>query len=257
MAGFSLSAQVCTPDVQYVEVGLYPDSLPNGTIGFAYEQVIHVVIPQDTNVTLAPFGVLQVDLCSLKLDSIPNLPAGMTYECNTADCTWEIDHTAGVINRACVTLTGTPTEAVSPDDSIVVYASVTPGAFNATSGNCDPLTIALPSNLTTIVYKTALKLEDANTAIRKGLITLGLTVSPNPSHGESAVIRYSLPQPDAVSIRLINSQGQVLNSLAMGYQQAGPQEVTLPQQDLPAGVYFLEVSTQSGQIRQTSTWIRQ
>ncbi len=251
-------AQICTPDTQYTVVGLYPDSLPNGNIGSFYEQVVHVVIPQDTTAELPPFGTLEVDICQLRLDSIPNLPAGMTYICNTPDCIWIVDHTPGVINRACVTLSGTPTEAVGPDDSIVVYATVTPGAFSTLTNVCAPLGITLPDSLTTIIYKTQLRLINSNpNSIARGLAIGKLTIAPNPSSSQEAELSFRLPQADLVSVRVMNLHGQVVHQQEAGWLPAGEQAIRLSTGTLPAGLYQVQVTTQNSQLRQSSSWLRQ
>lgn len=253
--GAIATAQICTPDTQYSVVGLYPDSLAPGEIGVAYEQVVHVVIPQDTVVELPPFGMLTIDLCELTLDSIPNLPDGLSYECSGGSCTWEVDHTPGVINRVCVKITGTPTEAVLPDDSLIVYATVTPGAYNSGTSTCDPLLITLPDSLTTIIYKTALIIGDNSTAIEDELDVLGLVVFPNPSFGEHAQVSMILPASKQVLVTVRNIQGQIVTTKDAGILSAGKHTVSMPSEPIPAGMYIVEVA--AGEIRQTTTWIRQ
>lgn len=250
--GTIATAQICTPDEQYTVVGLYPDSLAPANIGVAYEQVVHVVIPQDTIVNLPPFGNLTVDLCTITVDSIPNLPDGLMYECAGGSCTYTVDHTEGVINRFCVKISGTPTEAVLPDDSLIVYATVTPGAYNAGTGNCDALTITLPDSLTTIVYKTALIVNNS-TAIGEELDALSLSVFPNPSLGEGATVSMTLPSSEQVIVNVRNIQGQIISTVDAGVLPTGTNTVTIPATPLPAGMYVVEV--QAGDLRQTKTWI--
>lgn len=250
-AGVSLNAQVCTPDSQYTEVGLYPDSLAPASIGVAYEQVVHVVIPQDTIVETA-FGTLTVDLCALTLDSIPNLPDGLMYECSGGSCTWEVDHTPGAINRVCVKISGTPTETVLPDDSLVVYATVTAGAFNANTNTCDPLTITLPDSLTTIVYKTQLQITNS-TSIEAELNPLQLSLFPNPSQSGLSTLTFDLPAREEVEVNIRNIQGQVVTEVLNSTLSAGSHEIALEARTLPAGMYIIEV--QAGDLRQHKSWI--
>ncbi len=254
-SGAFLQAQVCTPDVQYTEVGLYPDSLVDGILGQPYEQVVHVVIPQDTSATVPPFGTIELDLCELILDSIPNLPAGMTYECNSPDCRWTVDHTPGVINRVCVTLKGVPTEVVGPDDSLLVYATVVAGAFNQNTQVCDPLQITLPDSLTTIEYKTQMRLRASTSSIEKDLADLKMVIYPNPALDGAGFVRFVLPQADRVSVLVRNASGQTLVVSRSAILPAGPQELSIGGKDWPAGMYFVEVRSEAGQLRQTQAWI--
>ncbi len=255
-AGPMLVAQVvCVPDTQYTEIGLYPDSLPSGNVGQPYDQVVHVVVPQDTMVTVQPFGTIEVDICSITIDSIPNLPAGMTYECNGGTCVWEIDHTPGVTNRFCVKLSGTPTEAVLPDDSLIVYATASPGAYDTTSQTCDTLTINLPDSLTTLVYKAALKLETSATAIQANLNPLQLSVFPNPSGAEPATLTLTLPVADRVRMTVYSIRGEKMLVSEQGRLPSGTHAWLLPAAELPASLYIVEV--QAGDLRQSQLWVRQ
>lgn len=250
--GITVNAQICTPDTQYTVVGLYPDSLAEASIGVPYEQVVHVVIPQDTIVDLPPFGSLTVDLCALTLDSIPNLPDGLIYECSGGDCTWQVDHTDSVINRVCVKISGTPTEAVLPDDSLLVYATVTAGAFNAGTGTCDPLTITLPDSLTTIIYKTQLKVTNS-TSVDKKLNSLGLSLYPNPSQSRSAIMTFALSKDEIVTVKVRNMQGQVVAVVLSEYFPSGSHEVLVNTEDLPSGVYIVDFQTET--MRQHTNWV--
>lgn len=250
-AAMTATAQICTPDSQYTEVGLYPDSLAPASIGAAYEQVVHVVIPQDTIVETA-FGTLTVDLCALTLDSIPNLPDGLMYECSGGSCTWDVDHTPGAINRVCVKISGTPTEVVAPDDSLVVYATVTAGAFNANTNTCDPLTITLPDSLTTIIYKTQLKITNS-TSLEAELNPLQLTLFPNPSQSGLSTLSFDLPAREQVEVNIRNVQGQIVSEVANQQMSVGSHEISLEAQSLPSGMYIIEI--QAGELRQHKSWI--
>lgn len=251
-AGTIATAQICTPDTQYNEVGLYPDSLAPATIGVSYEQVVHVVIPQDTTANVPPFGTVPVDLCEITVDSIPNLPDGLIFECSGGNCTYTVDHTPGVVNRFCVKISGVPTEPVLPDDSLIVYATVTPGGYNTNTGTCDPLGFTLPDSLTTIIYKTALVVNNP-TAIEDEFDALKLSVFPNPSFGEGANVSMTLPSSEYVQIHVRNIQGQMIRQVDAGILPAGVNTVKIPADLLPAGMYVMEV--RAGELRQTKTWV--
>ena len=80
----------CTPDPEYSIVGIYPDSasgLPGAIVGQAYDEVITIISPTDTSVTL--FGQsLSVTVQAIELTSVTGLPPSFSYDCETANCTF-------------------------------------------------------------------------------------------------------------------------------------------------------------------------
>jgi hypothetical protein len=67
-------AQVCSPNLSYSQVGIYPDVLPDGTVGQPYYQVLDFVLPTDTmGYNFTNFLILSV-----------SLPVGLQWECSNA-----------------------------------------------------------------------------------------------------------------------------------------------------------------------------
>jgi hypothetical protein len=103
----NLNAQ-CTPDGQYTQAGIYPDSATNfapACLGQAYSQVITNVVPVDTcaQILPAPFPCTTLAMDSIVLDNVTGLPPGLTFACNGNNCTY-LGGTTG-----CAIITGTPT----------------------------------------------------------------------------------------------------------------------------------------------------
>lgn len=73
LSNFAYS-QVCTPNSAYTAVGIYPDVMPNGTVGQAYSAVLDFVLPTDT---------MGYDFTNFKILSV-SLPVGLQWECNNA-----------------------------------------------------------------------------------------------------------------------------------------------------------------------------
>ena len=90
VAGYSVSmfGQSCTPDPQYTSSGVYPDSatgLAPAFVGYSYDQVITVVVPTDSTVTL--FGQTQtVTINDITLTGVNGLPPNFTYACSASNC---------------------------------------------------------------------------------------------------------------------------------------------------------------------------
>lgn len=247
--GLSAQAQ-CTPDTTTSDVpALYPDTLANGMIGAAYDQAITVVIPQDTTVDFNG-NPLEIDICSLILDSIVGLPDGLTFNCNEPSCVWIVNHDSGFVNRGCVQIVGTPTDSVF-NDTILVFASVVPGSYDATSDTCEALPIMLPDTLTTIEYQTRFKITMGTSAIEDySFSQLGINLFPNPSQGK-ATVEYTLPERTEVQVRLTDIMGREVQNLDLGTQSVGTYQQSIGAANLPKGIYLLSLDLGQGANVQT------
>ena len=81
-----LSAQICTPDTSFTTPGIYPSNLPDGCLNQTYDDVITVVVPQDTTVNIPPFGNTTVPIDSIVLVNVKNLQTGLSYACGNPSC---------------------------------------------------------------------------------------------------------------------------------------------------------------------------
>ncbi len=250
----TVSAQ-CVPDTTVGDtVGLYPRFLADGTVGQPYSQVINIVFPQDTAVNAPPFGVLQADFCTFKVDSVPNLPAGLTYACNTPNCEWIIDHTAGVVNRGCITISGTPTAKIA-DDSLSVHVRSVVGFYTASTNTCTPTTLPPPYDLLTIqIFRTPFFINDSvNSSIDQKFASWFQlrTVAGN----DNAEAIFLLQHAGLVSVEVMDLMGHTLTRTANSYQSAGERSVAVPVQGLPAGIYVTRLLV-DGQPVAVTKWIR-
>ena len=115
------NAQACTPDNSHAgNPGIYPDTvqnLPIGEAGNPYQAVITAVIPQDTTVDFPGVGIVSLTINYMKIDSAVGQPAGFTYACNPADCSFP----GNSIN--CISLDGNPTIADTGTYPLIVYVT--------------------------------------------------------------------------------------------------------------------------------------
>ena len=76
-------------------------------------------------------------------------------------------------------------------------------------------------------------------------LQFALNVSPNPFTG-AAVIRYTLPKSDNVSLTLYDVTGKLISTLASGYHPAGSYNYSLltTHYSLASGVYLLKFETE-------------
>jgi hypothetical protein len=77
---------------------------------------------------------------------------------------------------------------------------------------------------------------DSTSAVRH----TSISIAPNPFAG-SAIIAYSLPRGDIISLRLYDVTGRLTQTLRTGYARAGISELELRASDLPKGIYLLRL----------------
>lgn len=114
-----LSAQICTPDTSFTTPGIYPSNLPDGCLNQMYDDVITVVVPQDTTINIPPFGNTTVPIDSIVLVNVKNLQTGLSYACGNPSCGFA-GNTSG-----CIRLSGTPTVAGTNTLKIITDVHVT------------------------------------------------------------------------------------------------------------------------------------
>ena len=110
---FILGAQICNIDYTQTQVGIYPDTLPNATVGTPYNQDITFVMPTDTlGYAFTNFHILSVAL-----------PVGLSWTCNnnTTNC----DYNPQLSQHGCVNVHGTPLLAGSYTIDVTVLADLT------------------------------------------------------------------------------------------------------------------------------------
>lgn len=105
--------QVCTIDYSQTVPGIYPDTLPTGYVGSAYDEDITFVLPLDT---------LGYDFLNFHILSIA-LPVGLAWECNNSlsNC----DYDPQVNQYGCVNTYGTPLLAGQYQVDVTVIADLT------------------------------------------------------------------------------------------------------------------------------------
>lgn len=91
-----LFGQICTIDYSQTQTGLYPDTLPTGYVGQAYNTDVTFVMPLDT---------LGYDFTNFYIMSV-SLPVGLSWECNNVanNC----NYNPQVSQHGCVNISGTP-----------------------------------------------------------------------------------------------------------------------------------------------------
>ena len=156
--GYASFAQVCTIDTSIHATGIYPDTLPSGTVGQPYSTDITFFMPTDTmSYLFTNFHILTV-----------TLPVGLTWQCsNYANgCNYDPQ----VSQYGCANISGTPllagfyvvdvtviadlTVASGIPVNFQVYMLVNPAISNASNNGfsmagytgCSPITVNFTNN---------------------------------------------------------------------------------------------------------------
>ncbi|WNJ16103.1 T9SS type A sorting domain-containing protein [Pontibacter sp. G13] len=244
---FGFSSQTfaqCTPDSQYTDPGLYPDTLPQAFLNQPYSHTVHFVFLKDTIVDFNGFP-LAADFCSYKVDSIVGLPDGLTISPNTPDSTWTIDHSENAgVDRGCVVISGTPTSS-AVNDSVTVYFSFVAGSYDPTTG-CTPLD-GLPADLLSQSQSFEFIVGEDSTVGIDLFPEADLQVSlyPNPTQG-AAFLSYQLPEAVTVDLSILDITGRTVFAQAGGMQSMGEHRISLPTAQLPSGIYLVNMSLEQG-----------
>ncbi|MFN0203755.1 MAG: T9SS type A sorting domain-containing protein [Bacteroidia bacterium] len=237
--------QACTPDatIHPDSVGLNPDDLPDGQVGVAYDQVINIIMPQDT---VTPIGTLK--FCYFKIVSVTTSTGtalstglGLNHACGgaildmTIPCQWNINHTPGFTNRGCVRISGVPTAIY--DDSIVVNVQAGIGAVFG--GVC---TVAQTQD---VPWKMPLKIIPANSIVGATAKQLYMQLYPNPSLG-SAMLSFHLPENANVKVELFDMTGKRVSTPYNGDTEKGIQLLPISTMELASGLYSVKVTLDNG-----------
>lgn len=235
---FSYSAySQCTPDANLTHSGFYPNPLPDGKVGVAYNQNITFQFPLDTNIVI--FGTSQaIHIDSVIIQSVNGFPASYTKTCDASNCKY-----FGTSLRGCMKISGTPTAADTGTKKLVITVMLKIKLSGV------PLPYPLTDSSQT--YRVA----PANVGLNRGAVasySFGIDqITPNP-FTEKTVVTISSPKNDkmVVIIRDILGKEVYRNEVSC---KAGINYATINTEDFKAGYYLLSVNSASGVITRKIT----
>ena len=220
----------CTPDPQYTLAGIYPDSatgLPNALVGQAYNEVITIITPVDTNVVFSGLP-LTVDIIDIALDSVNGLPANFAYDCAAPNCIFA----GGSTSCAVLSSTVNPTAADIALYQIFMYTTTTvdAGLFGIQTQNdiIDYYYIEIIDNTTSIMNQF-----DNFTFELKG-------VYPNPINDQSK-IQFITGEPKEVIFSVFNYLGEKVDGQIIAANR-GVNDIFINANNYPNGMYFYSIN---------------
>lgn len=212
----------CTPDPQYTEPGIYPDSatgFASACVGVPYTQLITNVVPVDTCVEIIPgFPCQTLNFDSIVIVSFTGLPPSMTYACNTTlgGCSFAGGTTG------CAIITGTPTLAEVGTHNLVITVDVYVGGVGSAAA-------------TEVIDWYYIDITDCGAGIGE-LNKDGFVLFPNPADNE---IQLNHVNSDVVVITNVN--GQIVKTVPVN----GNGELKVDISSLAGGVYFAHAGSEA------------
>ncbi|NND09275.1 MAG: T9SS type A sorting domain-containing protein [Saprospiraceae bacterium] len=172
----------CIVDSAFFDSGILisPTPFVNDTLGDGIVAEACINKPYNVRFTVsAPSSIaligIPVTVDSIRIDSVSNLPEGMTYECTDVNCIIVAD------SISCVFLTGTPTADNEPGEYILkidltVFTNILPLAISYP----DP-TLAPGSYILTLNEEGNPNCEDLTPIFDQEDLSLPILVFPNPT----------------------------------------------------------------------------
>ncbi len=224
--GLSQSFAQCVPNTSITLPGITPDSatgLSAGVAGSPYNQVMQIKVPVDTQVVLIPGSpAVTVNITSIQLVSFTGLPAGLTYACNPANCTFP----GG--SNGCVLISGTPTvPGLYPLTAIITTTVTFLGQPISQSDTLSYYSILINSTSTGLIQPADLH------------FTLSQNI-PNP-YNDFCSIRYSVPEKTDVEFRMFNVIGKEVYRKQLD-ADAGVNTLRFDGRDFSPGIYMFSLT---------------
>ncbi|MFT7297664.1 MAG: hypothetical protein ACI81S_000421 [Sphingobacteriales bacterium] len=248
----SSQAQVCEPDTQYTEEGVWPppDNLyprfsnpkrgvhKRACLNQPYNFTFTINVPDSADGD--QYGQDgKFDLDWVRIDSITNLPPGIEFLCDPTDSVFQDDETG------CVSFTGTPTD--TGDFSFVLYATVRVNDFggfliNDVTFPQDPEKLEFGEYIVRVLSEercAVLGLDEGNS------IQSAALVFPNPST-DIPSFSFKLTKPGIGKMSIYNTLGRKLHVenkvLTKGELKWKPEI------NLNSGIYFYQIETPEGKL---------
>lgn len=216
VASISQARAQCTPDPNMKSAGISPTVLPDATVHKLYHETVTFMFPTDTAMSGIP-----VSIDSGRIDSVTNLPAGMTWQANKASRTYKPNE------AGCILLSGTPTLAKKYEIRIYVTAYV---VFAGTQA---------PYMLDNTVPLTVQKDTGVGVFRVNKLASTNISIYPNPA-AHSATLAVSALHQERVSIAITNTAGSVIYT-SEETMLAGDNNISLNFGTLAPGIYNVSV----------------
>lgn len=210
----------CTPDPQYTEPGIYPDSATNfgpACVNQPYTQLVTNVVPEDTTVVIGGIPLPPIPIDSIVLEDVTGLPPGMSIACNPNNCSYEGGTTG------CAIITGTCTTAGTYN--LVFNLSAYVGGQTT------------PQTFTVDYYKIVV--SSCNVGLEEGSVSK-FKMFPNPASNKVTI--EGLDKETVENVSLTNAEGKIIRT----YNMIDGASMEINMEGLNHGLYFVTINHGKG-----------
>jgi hypothetical protein len=223
------SAQ-CTPDLQYVGGGIYPDTITNlsdAYVGQPYQQLITIITPSDTDIVASGLQ-MNATIDNIDLTNVTGLPPNFAYDCDPPNCSFPGGTTK------CATIYST----VNPTISDI-------GLYPITFECISYVTLPLFGGTTQVFIETGYVIEvlDNLTSVIHPLNNQTFELknpSPNPVENQ-ARIQFISGKPDNIMFRIYNLLGKQV-CLREIRATKGANSIDINTTAFPDGIYMYSIN---------------
>jgi len=220
----------CTPDPSVKTTGVFPATLPAGKVGQAYNQILQFYIVKDTIVNVPPFGDIPATIDSFTITNITGYPAGLTYQCNTSNCSI----TGG--GNGCVKVSGTPTQSgVFP---LQIFLEIKASAFGQSQKQADTITSYVMTINSGVSVKNTNNIENFE-----------YEIFPNPIVNNQFNLSVWNKNSTQCTVKVFNIQGALVALQSINLN-AGFNQQNIQLDGLTKGIYLLQLENETNQFHQ-------
>lgn len=220
----------CTPDPQFTQPGIFPDSATNFMPAYetvAYAQTVTAVVPADTTVEVIPGFPQTFTMDSVVVESVTGLPPGLTFQCDNPECQFPGGQTG------CAIISGTPPNGSAGTYPLTIELSAYVGGFG------------VPNPYTLDYYKIVVNPAPTAVGDDKGFTFSVSDNRPNP-FDEVTTIEYTLNNAGKVQFEVYNLVGELVASQSLSGNK-GLNRFNFNGNDLASGAYIYKM-TNNGSV---------
>ncbi len=220
----------CTPDLSLQSTGVYPVILPSAKVGLPYSEILQFHVVKDSSVTVPVFGKVDATIDSFTIFKVNGIPEGMSFICNTSNCTIP----GG--GNGCAKITGTPTTKGIYPLQIILKVRVT--ALGFTQTQLDTM------NNYTVTVESSLGINNGN-----DVKDASYKIFPNPISNNQ--LNFEIWNNDAANctIQLFSMQGKEVFNQQFDLN-FGLNKNTINTEQLAKGIYLVKINHENSQFEQ-------
>lgn len=221
----------CTPDLTVVNTGVYPTNLPAARVGVAYAQVLQFHVTKDTMVTVPIIGTTKANVDSFTIVQVNGIPNGMSFQCNTANCTIP----GG--GNGCADIKGTPTQkGVFPLEIII--------KIKASVGILGSQTVYDTLTDYSVTVNAGVSINNANS-----ITGFEYNIFPNPTTNNQFDLTIRNNTSKNCTIKVLNLQGSLVASQLVNLN-SGFNQNKISLDGLSKGIYLVQLETENEHFQQ-------